>query len=501
MTEIETGTGEDTFCLPLPFFGRENSLQVSPIVIYGRKRPSGVPLLNISCRQIIQIRKHPLLEIQEILPGRAAFRQDGAEIIEILIAASPPGSVGQGQGRYIQVVLKDDGLFIRNIAVVPKGDNGAGQVRRALVGIIDAAGMKAYNISEEVKMVDVMQPAVHRGNPPLRLAPVAPELGGVNLAGRIVPARIPGNGLSSFRTHEGHHFRHEFRHGEAHLVRTNVDVLRGEHSHQLFQQLFHHGQALGSLHPETEGPLEGGAVAWHIQLRHQRNTPLPAIGVQGTELFLGIVQARLAGHGLRRIQLRIPEALHAPGLIFRQMQVKNIEFEARESIHLPVKLFQGNIGASHIHHPPAYAERRPVGDGAARDMAVLRELGKRLPGIPEAFFRHGIYPDAVPSYAEPISLVCIQPQSRDAVHPNQLRMGRLNPASLHPHLLGKGKKGCFLQRSGAGNQEQRKAEYKRFHILQVTNNFLVYQLYAVPSKGLRCMATFGLSPYRFHQAL
>ncbi len=41
--------------------------------------------------------KHPPLEVQEVFPGRALIGQDGAETVEILIAATPPGAVRQGQ--------------------------------------------------------------------------------------------------------------------------------------------------------------------------------------------------------------------------------------------------------------------------------------------------------------------------------------------------------------------------------------------------------------------
>ena len=84
--------------------------------------------------------------------------------------------------------------------------------------------MQANEVAEQVEMIDIMQPAVHGGNPWLGLAAVTPKLRRVDLPGAVLPARVPGHGLASMGPDMGHHLGHEGRIGEAHLVRANVDV-------------------------------------------------------------------------------------------------------------------------------------------------------------------------------------------------------------------------------------------------------------------------------------
>ena len=283
--------------------------------------------------------------------------------------------------------------------------------------------MEADDVAEKVEVIDIMQPAVHRRNPFLRLTPVAavhrrnpflrltpvaPELQAVDLAGPIRPARIPGEGFPSMGPDIGDHLLDEPGIRESDLVRADMDIRPAEHVEDLVQQLPQDGFPLRGLHPEAHRALERAAVARHVEFRNQRHAPVAAEGIQLTHLVLRVEHPGLAEHVLRRIELRIPLAFQPPGLVLGQMEMEHIDLELREDVHLPLELFQADVRAPHVHHPPAHAETGPVHDAAARNPALFRQLLERLPGVPDALLRDGLDMDARLVDGQAVRLVLVQ---------------------------------------------------------------------------------------------
>ena len=104
------------------------------------------------------------LPIGKLLKLAAARRQHGAAYLDVLPAAALPAALGCGQGIGIKVVLGYDICLGRRFAVVPEGGDGAGQLRTALLSVIDVTLVDAYQVGEDVEVVDVVVAAVDVGH-------------------------------------------------------------------------------------------------------------------------------------------------------------------------------------------------------------------------------------------------------------------------------------------------------------------------------------------------
>ena len=125
VAEVDAGTGHHAVGFPGAFLRRKDPFQVAAVRIGRGNGPTGLPLRDIGHGRVLQdrpaIHQHPLFKVQEVLPGRAFVGQDRAEIVEILVAAAPPGAVRQGEHGGVQVILFQDVLFVGEISVIPEG--------------------------------------------------------------------------------------------------------------------------------------------------------------------------------------------------------------------------------------------------------------------------------------------------------------------------------------------------------------------------------------------
>ena len=278
-------------------------------------------------------------------------------------------------------------------------------------------------------MVQVVQSAVDVRTPPDRLPRAMPHLHEVGLP-RVATRWIPNHHFPPERARPRHHRGQEFGHRDFHFVGAEVDV--GSHRKrpdQLRENRFQLTQPLRRLHRVAHCPLEGRAVARHVDFGNHHDAVLPRVGLEFTTLLLRVELSGVARHRRGGGQLRIAFHLEAPGLILRQMPVESVDFKAREQADVAFQVVDRNERATAVVHETAQLESRPVCDGhglhGGSVLIALGQLLQRLCGANHARRRHGLDANLIFRDIKPISLVFV------AVEPIVVGLGNRADESYH----------------------------------------------------------------------
>ena len=86
------------------------------------------------------------------------------------------------------------------------------------------------------------------------------------------------------------------------------------------------------LHVETHGADKGFAVAGHVDLGDNGHPTLTGVGFEGAGFGLRVVPSGETRHGGGGSQLRKGFDLKAPQLGFREVPMKDVDFEARQEV-------------------------------------------------------------------------------------------------------------------------------------------------------------------------
>ena len=252
--------------------------------------------------------------------------------------------------------------------VIPHGHNGAQDILTAIFSIADPAVIDSHNVSEQIKMIRIAEPAVYGRDSRLGLAHIAPNLSYVNLSGSIFTTRTPRDRLLALRAHQSHHFRNKVRIREMDFIRTYMKIrLFRKQVARLGKKFLEDALAFRALHIAPECSGERLAVTRHIYLRNHKNMMLAAEIEKLPDLFLGIAASRVTGHILRGGKLRINLAFKPPGLILSQMPMKSVDLIERKDLYLALDFLQAYVRASRVVHKATDSERGPVYDFTARD--------------------------------------------------------------------------------------------------------------------------------------
>ena len=203
------------------------------------------------------------------------------------------------------------------------------------------------------------------------------------------------------------------------FVAPDVDVLRGEESDHLFEDLFHEIEDRGiaraedvAAHARLRGddvrPARasefgvGGErrrhVARHVDLRNDLDIPACGILDDVADLPFGVVAAegarlarerRVAAESPGFRQTGIGVDLDPPPLIVGQVPVEDVEVVQRCQIDDPLHLFDGIERAPHVEHHAPVAQIRFVGDADRREkhfgcFCGAHRLAERLDAVEHA---------------------------------------------------------------------------------------------------------------------
>ena len=252
--------------------------------------------------------------------------------------------------------------------VIPHGHNGAQDILTAIFSIADPAVIDSHNVSEQIKMIRIAEPAVYGRDSRLGLAHIAPNLSYVNLSGSIFTTRTPRDRLLALRAHQSHHLRDEIRILEMDFIRTYMKIrLFRKQVARLGKKFLEDALAFRALHIAPECSGKRLAVTRHIYLRNHKNMMLAAEIEKLPDLFLGIAASRVTGHILRGGKLRINLAFKPPGLILSQMPMESVDLIERKDLYLALDFLQAYVRASRVVHKATDSERGPVYDFTARD--------------------------------------------------------------------------------------------------------------------------------------
>ena len=196
--------------------------------------------------------------------------------------------------------------------------------------------------------------------------------------------------------------------GDALLVGADVKVGgMGENGGHFLENGVEGGDTLRRLHVETHGADEGFAVAGHVDLGDNGHTALASVGFEGAGFGLRVVlSGENASWEAVGSQLRKGFDLKAPCLVFREVPMKDVDFEARQEVDLSAKVVDRDKRASDVVHETADFEGGEVGDREAFELwcgAALRELAQSLCGANHTDGRGGGDVDALGRNAQPVA--------------------------------------------------------------------------------------------------
>ena len=97
---------------------------------------------------------------------------------------------------------------------------------------------------------------------------------------------------------------------------------------------------------------EGFAVAGHVDLGDNGHTALTGVGFEGAGFGLRVVLSGETRHGGGGSQLRKGFDLKAPRLVFREVPMKDVDFEARQEVDLSAKVVDRDKRAPDVVHEP-----------------------------------------------------------------------------------------------------------------------------------------------------
>ena len=104
------------------------------------------------------------LPVSELLELLSAVWQGSAALLDILFSATYPCALGTCKYICEEVVLLDDVLLGRCLAVVPWSGYGSCNVGISLLLIVDIALVDAHKVSKYIKMVCVVVAAIDVGH-------------------------------------------------------------------------------------------------------------------------------------------------------------------------------------------------------------------------------------------------------------------------------------------------------------------------------------------------
>ena len=279
-----------------------------------------------------------------------------------------------------------------------------------------------------------METAVDVRNARSDLSVEAPHLHEVYFARLVFPSRVPGNHLLALGADVGHHFRHESRVGESHLIGTDMEVRHIEGFAYLVHEELEDLHAFGALHVVTEGAHEGRTVSRHIDFRDEKHLTRLAIFHEFLGFFQGVIFARHAGHVLGIVQHREDLALQAPCLVFGEVPVEDIDLVTGKHVDFALQLVHGDVASSHILHESAHLEGRPVHDTAILHQALSAllhgQLAQGLHGPVRSRFGSGFDGDTLTRNRQTIGFVLIQFGTLYGWH--KLHLDGLGGLIVHP---------------------------------------------------------------------
>ena len=295
------------------------------------------------------------------------------------------------------------------MAVVPQARNRTGQLGVAARRIIDVALVDADEIGEDIEVVGVVVAAIDVGLSGDFPSGGAPHLRHIDVKGGEIYALngVPNQDFTPQSMDFGDHLRQKVGIGDALLVGADVKVGgMGENGGHFLENGVEGGDTLRRLHVETHGADEGFAVAGHVDLGDNGHTALTSVGFEGVGFGLRVVLSGETRHGGGGSQLRKGFDLKAPRLVFREVPMKDVDFEARQEVDLSAKVVDRDKRASDVVHKTADFEGGKVGDREAFEPwcgATLRELAQSLCGANHTDGRGGGDVDALGRNAEPIA--------------------------------------------------------------------------------------------------
>ena len=236
-------------------------------------------------------------------------------------------------------------------------------------------------------MVDVVVAAVDVGNARDGTSARGPHLRHVAIRGRgrTADELVPANHLFPLRFQVIAERLQEVRVGDGHLVAADVDVgCACEGLRHLGEDFLQFGNALVGLHRVAHRPLEGSAVAGHVDFGNDGDAVFVGQVLQFAALFLCVVFSCKARHRRRGCQLWIRFHLKPPALILGQVHMEGVHLEAGHQFDLLLELLEGDVAATDVVHKPAQLESRPVGNRTAFQhrlaVVALGHLCERLHG-------------------------------------------------------------------------------------------------------------------------
>ena len=137
--------------------------------------------------------QHTLFKISEFFE---CFRVFGwkyrTQSVKIFRTSPSPGTLGNSKHIGVQAIFNNQIPLIVNQTIVPQSQYSSRNVLTAFCLIINTAVIQSYNITENIKMIQIMKFGIDSRNTRLRLSTVTPQMCHVYFPRFIVPARIPG---------------------------------------------------------------------------------------------------------------------------------------------------------------------------------------------------------------------------------------------------------------------------------------------------------------------
>ena len=244
------------------------------------------------------VEEETLLPVLELLILLSAVGQVGTARLDVLLAATLPGTVCDGQDIGIEVVLLDDEFLVADETVVPDTRDGTGHVGCSLRLVEDVAAVDACQVSKHVEVVDVVVAHVDVGDArhlASSRSPVGTHIhlhgGRIYQVGLTLSPGVPHHDLALQRlAYVARHLVDVLLGSLGRLVTSDVDVgSLVEGSSHLGEDVLEDGFSLLARHGTSHGSFEACAVSGHVNLGDEGHATLPGIVLQFAALGLCVV--------------------------------------------------------------------------------------------------------------------------------------------------------------------------------------------------------------------
>ena len=174
---------------------------------------------------------------------------------------------------------------------------------------------------------------------------------------------------------------------------------------EFVKQLGHYFFSFWSLHTEAHRPGESGAMAGHIDFGDEQDVPRAAKREEPVQFFIRVIFAGIALHVFRPGELWVFRGGDAPGDIFRQVQVKNVDFVSGKHVHLLDERVQVLKIPADVLHKATPGKRGPVAYQAGRyAYSVAGELPQGLEPVKDSVLGIGPYKNGVTVHLKGVRL-------------------------------------------------------------------------------------------------